>query len=163
MREIVKKFVHTIEEKEETFQVRKMNALQGSFLLKFVAEKIIPLIDSFETIFVAGNEEIDSPEKAEEMAKKRTETIIEVIPKALASISQEELYNFEKQCLNTVDMMKPAGWQKVMSGDDFCVEEVEYDPILALMLCFDVIQFNFSGFFGGGALSSLLPRPNTSK
>lgn len=156
MREIVKKVVHTVDEEELTFQVHKMNALDGSYLIKFVAEKLIPLFDSFQTLFSApeGEEEVD----VEEEARKRSEAIVEVLPKALASISKEELHSFQKQCLNNVDMMLPAGWQKVMSGDTFGVEEVEYDPLLALMLCYDVVEFNFSGFFGGKGLSSLLPQ-----
>lgn len=156
MREIVKKVVHTVDEEELTFQVHKMNALDGSYLIKFVAEKLIPLFDSFQTLFSSpeGEEEVD----VEEEARKRSEAIVEVLPKALASISKEELHSFQKQCLNNVDMMLPAGWQKVMSGDTFGVEEVEYDPLLALMLCYDVVEFNFSGFFGGKGLSSLLPQ-----
>ena len=156
MREIVKKVVHTVDEEELTFQVHKMNALDGSYLIKFVAEKLIPLFDSFQTLFSSpeGEEEVDVKEEA----RKRSEAIVEVLPKALASISKEELHSFQKQCLNNVDMMLPAGWQKVMSGDTFGVEEVEYDPLLALMLCYDVVEFNFSGFFGGKGLSSLLPQ-----
>lgn len=160
MRETIKKVTHKVEDEELIFQIHKMNALDGSFLIKFVAEKLIPLIDGFQAIF-ADTGEINSEADAEAIAKKRTDSIIEVVPKALASISKEELHSFQKDCLNNVDMMKPAGWQKVMSGETFGVEEVEYDPMLALILCFDVVEFNFSGFFGGKGLSSLLPRQNT--
>jgi len=158
MREITKKVVHTIDDEEMTFQVHKMNALDGSYLLKFVAEKLIPLIDGFQAIFVDTE-----GENVEEVAQKRTDAILEVIPKALSSISKEELYDFQKECLHRCDMLKDAGWQKVMIGDNFGVQEVEYDPILALMLCFDVVQFNFSSFFGGKGLSSLLNPQSISK
>ena len=159
MREITKRVVHEVNEGEKLeFQVRKMNALDGSYLIKFVAEKLIPLIDGFQSIFSNSEEELKSEAEIEALTKKRTETIVEVIPKALASISKEELYSFQKQCLNNVEMMYPAGWQKVMTGDTFGVEEVEYDPLLALLLCYDVVEFNFSGFFAGKALSSLLPQ-----
>ena len=161
MRETVKRVTHEVDGEKREFQVHKMNALDGSYLIKFVAEKLIPLIDGFQSIFVAGAEEIESEEKAEEIAKKRSTAMMDVIPKALASISKEELFSFEKQCLNNVDMMFPAGWQRVMTGDSFGVEEVEYDPILALTLCYDVVEFNFSGFFGGKGLSSLLPQQST--
>ena len=160
MREIVKKYTHNSNGEELVFQVHKMNALAGSYMIKFVAEKLIPLIDGFQSIFVEAD--IDTEEKAKEAAQKRTDAIMEVIPKALASISESELYSFQKQCLNNVEMMLPAGWQKVMTGDAFGVEEVEYDPILALILCYDVIEFNFSGFFAGVNSRPLLPRQNTS-
>ena len=158
MREIVKKVTHEVNGEELTFQVHKMNALEGSFLLKFVAEKLIPLIDNFQSVFTDIN-----GDKEEEVTKARTDAILNVIPKALASISKDELIDFEKQCLHRVEMMMPAGWQQVMVGDDFGVEEVEYDPLLALTLCFDVVMFNFSGFFGGKGWSSLLNPSNTSK
>ena len=111
MREIVKKVVHTVDEEELTFQVHKMNALDGSYLIKFVAEKLIPLFDSFQTLFSSpeGEEEVD----VEEEARKRSEAIVEVLPKALASISKEELHSFQKQCLNNVSPLitfcQPAG------------------------------------------------------
>lgn len=157
MREIVKTVKHTVEEEELVFQIHKMNALDGSYLIKFVAEKLIPLFDSFQTAFTSGGE-AETEEEIAEVAKKRSEAIVDILPKALSSISKEELHSFQKQCLNNVDMMKPAGWQRVMNGESFGVEEVEYDPMLSLILCYDVVEFNFSGFFGGGALSSLLPR-----
>jgi len=162
MRELTKRVVREWNGDSMTFQVHKMNALDGSYLLKFVAEKIIPLIDSFQSIFV-DTDEIKSEEEAEAVAKRRTDAILDVIPKALSSISREELFEFEKECLQRVDMMLPAGWQPVMTGDRFGVEDVEYEPILCLILCYEVIAFNFSGFFGGGVLSSLLPPQNTSK
>lgn len=161
MREIVKNVKHNIDEEEAVFQIHKMNALDGSYLIKFVAEKLIPLFESFQTMFGFG-EEISTEEEIKEAAKKRSDAIMNVLPKALASITKEELHSFQKQCLNNVDMMKPAGWQKVMNGESFGVEEVEYDPLLALLLCYDVIEFNFSGFFGGKGLSSLRPPQNTS-
>lgn len=158
MREIVKRVNHTIDEEEMVFQIHKMNALDGSFLIKFVAEKLIPLIDGFQSVFAIADDAPKTEEEINEAAQKRSDAIVEILPRALASISKEELHDFEKQCLNNVDMMKPAGWQRVMSGEAFGVDEVEYDPILALLLCYDVVEFNFSGFFGGKGLSSLLPR-----
>jgi len=158
MRETTKKVTHMIEEKEYTFRVRKLNALDGSFMLKFVAEKLIPLIDSFQSIFVDHD---DDEKNVEAVAEKRTDAVLNVIPKALASISKEELYDFQKQCLNNVDILLEAGYQKVMSGDDFGTEVVEYDPLLALLLCYDVVSFNFASFFGGKGLSSVLKLQNS--
>lgn len=155
MREIAKTVKHDVDEKETLFQIRKMNALDGSYMLKFVAEKLLPLVGGFQNIFDKPQEG-DEEKTADEIAENRTDMLMDMIPKALATISKEELIDFEKQCLRLVDMMKPAGWQPVMMGDFFGVEEVEYDPILALMLCYDVIQFNFAGFFAGRNLASLL-------
>ena len=160
MRETIKKVTREVEGEEMTFQIRKMNALSGSVLLKFVAEKLLPLFSGMQDMF---NQEIKEGETAEEVAQKRSKAVMEIIPQALASISEEELISFEEKCLNTVDALKPAGWQPVMSGKNFGVEELENDPIAVLLLCYDVMEFNLGGFFGGKGLTSILPRKNTSQ
>lgn len=158
MRETTKQVTHEVDGKELTFQIRKMNALQGAFLIKFVTEKLLPLLDGLQNVFIQ-DEEI---EDKDETIKQRTSAIMEMIPKALSSISEEELMNFEMKCLQTVDLLLPAGWQPVMVGKNFTVEDIEYEPLTALLLCYDVIEFNFRGFFGGKGLSSLLPRQSSS-
>ena len=158
MRETIKTVTHEIEGKECSFQIKKMDALKASFLLKFVTEKLLPLLEAAKDVFI----EHDEKETEEEVVQKRMTTIMTVVPQALASISEEELRNFEIKCLQTVNMWLPAGWQPVMMGDKFGVEEVEYDPMIALILCYEVVEFNFKGFFGGKGLSSLLPRQSSS-
>ena len=163
MRETIKKVTRTVEGEEMTFQIRKMNALSGSVLLKFVAEKLLPLFSGLQDLFAGEVKENATPEEVEEIAKKRTESVMTIIPQALASISEEELIAFEERCLNTVDVLMPAGWQPVMSGKNFGIEEIENDPIAVLLLCYDVMEFNLGGFFGGKGLSSLLPLKNISQ
>lgn len=162
MREMSKTVKHEIDGNEILFQIRKMNALDGSYMLKFVAEKLLPLVGGFQNIFAKQSEE-DEGKTEDEIAETRTDMLMEMIPKALQTISKDELLDFEKQCLRLVDMMKPAGWQPVMMGDFFGVEEVEYDPIMALTLCYDVIQFNFAGFFAGRNLASILNPQDSAK
>ena len=117
MREVAKTVKHEVEGEEVVFQIRKMNALDGTYMLKFVAEKLLPLVGGFQSIFEKPSEGEDGEESAEDVAEKRTDMLMEMIPKALATISKEELIDFEKQCLRLVDMMKPAGWQPVMMGE----------------------------------------------
>ena len=90
MRETTKQVTHEVDGKELTFQIRKMNALQGAFLIKFVTEKLLPLLDGLQNVFIQ-DEEI---EDKDETIKQRTSAIMEMIPKALSSISEEELMNF---------------------------------------------------------------------
>lgn len=158
MRETTKQVVHKIDDNDVVFQIHKMNALEGGVLLKFVAEKFVPIFKNIESIFADPEEGATE----EEVAVSRTNMILEMVPKALEKISNDELVEFEKNCLRMVEMKKPAGWQPVMIGSEFGVEEVEYDPFIALMLCYDVVQFNFNGFFAGNGLSSLLKPPTTS-
>lgn len=159
MRETTKQVVHKIDDKDVTFQIHKMNALEGGVLLKFVAQKIIPIVNNIEGIFAEPEEGATE----EQVAVQRTNLVLELIPKALENISNEELVEFEKGCLRQVDMMMSAGWQPVMTGNDFGVEEIEYDPFIALILCYEVVQFNFSGFFGGKGLNLPFGPKNTSR
>lgn len=158
MREIIKDVTREIDGEKMTFQLRKMNALQATCLLKFVTEKVLPVIEGTQTIF--RNTE-DATE--EEAIKERSESMMGIIAKALGTISDEELINFEKRCLHTVYVSKPAGWQPVMMGDSFGVDELEYDALNVLSLCYEVVQFNFSGFFDGKSLASILPLQASSQ
>ena len=160
MREISKEVKHTFdsfEGEEKTFQIKKMNALEGSVLLKFVGEKLLPLFSAVQDVFVPSEDEEITEE---ELTARRSEAIMKLIPQALESISEDELMRFEQKCLNTVEILLPAGWQPVMRGKNFGVEELEYDPIAALLLCYEVVEFNLSGFFGGKGLASFLPNRN---
>lgn len=159
MRETMKQVVHKVDDKETSFRIHKMNALEGGVLLKFVAEKLLPIFRNIEGIFAEPEEGATE----EEVAVQRTNMILEMIPKALEKISDKELMDFEKNCLRMVEMNLAAGWQPVMVGDDFGVEEIEYDAFTALLLCYDVVQFNFNGFFGGKGLTSFLKPPTISQ
>lgn len=158
MRETSKIVTHPVDGKEEKFQIHKMDALEGASLLKFVVEKFVPLFKNAEQIFAEPKEGATE----EEVAIQRTEDILDMLPKALEKISDDELIDFEKRCLRKVDMMKPAGWQPVFMGNSFGVKEIEHDVITALLLCYDVVLFNFSGFFEGRGLGSLLNPQTTS-
>lgn len=159
MRITTKEVKHEVDGKEMTFQIRKMDALHGSSLMKFCAEKFLPVFNSVQALFVDSKPEKE--EDIERIAMERTESVFELIPKALAQISDEELINFEKRCLKTVDVLMPAGWQPVLMGDAFGVEELEDDIKTVLLLCYEVAEFNLGSFFGGKSLGSLLNRQNT--
>ena len=162
MRETEKTVVHTIDDEEKTFRIRKMDALEGSILLKFVIQKVVPLLQNVEDIFKEFDDvDVNEEGAVEKVAMQRTNDLLQFLPIALEKISNDELIDFEKRCLRRVDMMLPAGWQAVMTGDNFGVPAIQYDPMIALLLCYDVILFNFSGFFAGKGLSLPL-RPQIS-
>ena len=160
MRITTKEVKHEVEGQEMTFQIRKMDALHGSYLMKFCAEKFLPVLNDVQSLFSEP-----TPKKkadAEELARKRTEQVIQLIPKALMALSEEELINFEVRCLQTVDVLKPAGWICVMDGkSSFAIEELENDIKTVLLLCYEVVEFNMGSFFGGNSLTSVLNRQNT--
>lgn len=159
MRITTKEVKHEVDGQEMTFRITKMNALHGSYLMKFCAEKFLPLLSEAQELF--SGEEPKTEAEVEELAKKRTEKVLVLIPKALASLTEEELIGFEVRCLQTVEVSKPAGWQPVLIGQEFGVEELEGDIMTTLILCYEVVEFNMGSFFGGKGLTSILHRKNT--
>lgn len=159
MRVTTKEVEHEVDGKMCKFQIKKMDALHGSYLLKFCSEKLLPLLDNIKAV-VEPVKEGDDPEK---VAEERTKVVLDIIPKALASLSEEELISFEIRCLNTVSMLYPAGWQPVMSGNNFGVEELEDDLMTVLLLCYEVVEFNMGSFFGGKRLGSMLSQIGSSR
>ena len=160
MRTTTKTVKHEVDGEERTFQIRKMDALHGSYLLKFCTEKFLPFVNDISTIMGDG-EVPENEEEAKKASLVKTDQIIQLIPKALSALSEEELISFETRCLQTVDMMLPAGWQPVMTGNVFGVEELEDDTMTVLALCYEVVEFNLGSFFGGKGLGSLLRGEST--
>ena len=169
MRETTKQIKFGPEGEEKTFQIHKMNALAGSYLIKFCSEKLLPVYNSIQEIFSKsdvfleeGMNEAEIKEKETEITNIRVQKVLEMIPEALSRLSEKELIEFEVRCLQTVDVLKAAGWQQVMIGDNFGDEDLEYDIGAVLRLVYEVLVFNLGSFFGGGNLISLLSSKNSS-
>lgn len=162
MRETTKQIKFGTEGEEKTYQIHKMNALAGSYLIKFCSEKLLPVYNSLQDAFSDTNINIEGLSDAEieakeaKVAKQRTQAVIELIPEALSKLSEKELMEFEVRCLQTVDILKPAGWQPVMINGHFGDDDLEYDLGSVLRLVYEVLVFNLGSFFGGGSLGSLL-------
>ena len=162
MREITKEVTHEIEGTEWRFMIKKMDALRGSFLMKFCAEKLMPVFNKMQTVFQGDSgKTYANEEEKKAAADAMTAEAINMLVAAIAAISEEELITFEKRCLSTVRIFADGEWTKIMDGDQICVGILEYDTMTVLLLCYDVLEFNLSGFFGGSSLGSLLPRQNT--
>ena len=159
MREITKTIKHEVDGKEMSFQIRKMDALHGTYLVKFATEKLLPLFAQLQGVFTPVDDKQD--EKA--VIENRTKQVLEIIPKALEKLTEDEVINLQRKCLRMVDVLLPAGWQPVMIGDNFGVQELEHDIMLALTLTYDVIEFNLGSFFQGNSLSSILQKFSSTK
>ncbi len=158
MREITKEVVHSFDGEDITFQITKMDALRGTWLMKFCVEKILPLFNKLRDVFA---QEPDDSKTDEELAKERTEQIIAILPDVLASLSEDDVLTLEKRCLSTVKAVVPGGLHPVLSGDHFGLEELEYDIMTTLVLCYEVIEFNLGSFFGGSLSALRLRRQDT--
>ena len=169
MRETTKQIKFGPEGEEKTYQIHKMNALAGSYLIKFCSEKLLPVYNSIQDIFSKSDIEVGEMDEAElekreaEITNMRVQKVLEMIPEALSRLTEKELTEFEVRCLQTVEVLKPAGWQYVMIGGHFGDEDLEYDIGAVLRLVYEVLVFNSGSFFGGGNLLSLLNSKNSSQ
>lgn len=160
MRNITKTVKHIIDEREYEFEIRKMDALKGSLLAKLVIEKLIPMFDGIQSAFGELSEK-DAQKEVNDVVSARFGNTLKLFSDALAAMTEEEVLKLEKMCLHTVQVRLPAGWQPVMTGDSWGFDELEYEPMVVLMLCYEVIEFNAGSFFGGKSLTSLQSKLNT--
>ena len=153
MRNITTNIELEIEGEKKSFAIRKMNAFDGSYLLKVVTEKVLPLLQKAMNAANAENEE--------EITLMQ---IAGMLPDVLASLDADEMKRIMVMCLKTVSILLPAGYQPVVdSRGNFGDEELEYDVASCLRLTYEVIMYNCGGFFGGSGLSSLLTSQNGSQ
>ena len=117
------------------WRLRKMNALDGAWLLKLLLEKLLP-----------------------ELKGAADRALTDLLPGLLNRLTEEELRRVMTLCLRHTDVSLPAGWTPVMSGDEFSVEEIGYDAPLCLAVCWQALVFNCGGFFGEGGFLSIRPR-----
>jgi len=158
MREITKNIELEIEGNKMNFQIRKMDAFNGAYLLKVITEKALPALkDAID--MVANEGESKKEEDNESMIR-----IFDLLPGLLASMDAAELKRIMMMCLQTVSCWLPAGYQEVVdSRGNFGIEELEYDVSSCLRLVYEVIVFNCSGFFGESGLGSILGNLNGSQ
>lgn len=154
MRDIYKNIEVPVFEEPVKFRIKKMNALDGSALIKFLTAKCIPFLQ--EAINKVNAEEGKQKTKKTESQTDALQ-IVTMIPELLSTITDDDLKNLMVMCLKTVEASFPAGWQPVIDAhDNFGVDDLEYDTVACILLCYHVIAYNCSGFFGESGLSSLL-------
>ncbi|MDO5435263.1 MAG: hypothetical protein Q4G19_02730 [Clostridia bacterium] len=140
MRENAKMITLRTPEGERRFRLRKMDAMTGACLLKFIVEKVSPVL----TPLTEGAEDSAIPAAVEK-----------ALPMVLQELSDEDLRRVMLRCLRHVDMELPAGFHPVHLRDRFGIPELEEDTVTCLRLTYHEILWCLAGFF---AASGLLTR-----
>lgn len=133
----------------EQYSLRKFTATEGLQFVRLLLEKISPLIPT-----LSGDDELLS------------ETGVYQLMKMFGSISDADVETIVKKCLKNAFKVLPAGNQAVMdSAGRYGVEDLEYDLLKTCKLCWEVIQWGCSDFFGekGSALASMAMSRLTSR
>lgn len=162
MRELTREIKLEIDGKEYTFLMKKFTAFEGGRTVVFLAKKLVPQIETIIKLFKAAKVDENAEEKdLKEVTDQRFKMIIPEIGKLLEMISEDELVDLEKRCLQSVSVMLPAGLHRVFTGSSFGLEELEYDTFACLTLTLHVLMFNSESFFGESSLKSAIAKFST--
>lgn len=121
----------------DEYVIQRFDAMTGLCIARLVLAKAAPVIA------IIG-EDGDT-----------TDQVIHAIGVLGDSISDDDLNKLVTKCLRYCYKRLPTGNQPVIDADGhYGVEDVQYDMILMLQLCFEAIKFGASDFFGekGSAL-----------
>ena len=130
---------------ERTFAIEKFDAKAGLKLARFVIAKLAPLIPML-------NVGTDENGQEKEMSD---EQLYDVVGMITENLSDDDIDSLVDKCLRVCYEILPAGRAAVIDETGhYGVEGVEYDPVLALRLCFEAIKWGASAFFDGKNLAS---------
>ncbi|MEE3403764.1 MAG: hypothetical protein VZR73_06750 [Acutalibacteraceae bacterium] len=79
------------------------------------------------------------------------------------SLPRDDLRMMMTICLNHAEVLLPAGYISVMTGDDWSWPELEYDTSTCLKLMLEVTVWTLTGFFSEGGSDSRSAEESTSK
>ena len=132
---------------DREYRIHTFTAFEGAGVFLFVTQKIVPLLNALN-IGMDGLLDMERDDVLPTLAK--------LIGPVLNSIKKEELVEFMKGCLGQVEVLMPAGYMKVFSGDTFVDEEIEHSLKTCFVLCYHAIKPLLQDFFGEINLTSIL-------
>lgn len=134
------------------FQVKRFDALTGSYIAFTLFEKILPVIMGNKDQFIGSKTPDVSADKFSEM-----------LPSTFFKMSREDFTALQKDCLKVCYEVLPAGLTPVIGANGrWGIIGVDTDTGLILRLTIEALLFNLLGFFKEGGLSSLVTSLNSS-
>lgn len=125
---------------ERKFSIKKFDAKSGLKMARLVIAKLAPIIPYIN----------DRDGREGEDANERLYEVVGIITEKL---SDEDIDTLMDKCLRVCYENLPAGMAPVIDETGhYGVEGVEYDPVLAMRLCYEAIKWGASAFFGGKGL-----------
>lgn len=147
----MKETITTMTFDDREYRVHSFTAFEGAGVFLFVTQKIVPLLNALnigtDTLLDMSQEDL-------------LPMIAKLIGPVLNSIKKSELVDFMKQCLSQVEVLMPAGYMRVYSGDTFVDEEIEHSLKTCFVLCFHAVKPLLQDFFGDVNWGSLLANPS---
>ena len=137
---------------ERKFQVKRFDALTGSYIAFTLFEKILPVIMGNKDKFLGTK----TPDAS-------ADSFAEMLPSTLFKMSREDFTALQKDCLKVCYEVLPAGLTPVVGANGrWGIIGVDTDTGLILRLTIEALLFNLLGFFNDGGLSSLVTSLNST-
>ena len=131
-----------------TYSIQKFTAKAGLKMARLVLSKMAPILPLLD-------QEASTEDK-----------LFSALSEILDSMSDADIDDLVDKCLRVCYVNLPAGLQPIIDETGhYGVEDVEYDMVLTLRLCFEAIKWGASDFFGekGSALKSLMAQLGSSQ
>ena len=131
-----------------TYSIKKFTAKAGLKMARLVLSKMAPILPLLD-------QEASTEDK-----------LFSALSEILDSMSDADIDDLVNKCLRVCYVTLPAGPQPIIDETGhYGVEDVEYDMVLTLRLCFEAIKWGASDFFGekGSALKSLMAQLGSSQ
>lgn len=162
----------TISINGHTYLLRKMNAMEGAYLVVFLAGRLLPLIQDMKLRKSDNEEKAKGAEAAEtpeaispedEAAGDGGGGFLLSLASVIGGLEKKDTDTLIQTCMRHIDVLLAAGPQPIMDDlGNWGVKEpdVAHDLLLCLRLCHAVLQHNLSDFFGERGLASLFQAPD---
>lgn len=117
------------------FSIRKFDAVTGLKLARLVIAKAAPLIPLIQS--AADTDQSD-------------DKIYTAVGEILGTLDDKDIEDIVFKCLRVCSEQLPAGPAPVIDAmGNYGVDDIEFDMMLTLSLCFEAIKWGASDFFGG--------------
>ncbi len=162
MRQIIKNITLPIDGTLMDFRLKKLDAFSGASLMRLLAKAPSGVISTK----AEGRAEKSPPPGAPSsgvILKPKAEESPPPDPFSdfFLSLSPDDLRSLMTSCLNHAEVLLPAGYIPVMTGEDWSWPEAEHDTVTCLKLTMEVALWTLQGFFAEGGPTSRPAAANT--
>ena len=157
MRTITKEITLPVEGTPHTFRLTKLDAFSGAELLRLLSRNLPPA--STES---APSGTADKPGSSAPSGIPNEPSLLEHV---FLSMTPADLRSVMTSCLNSAEILLPAGWQPIMTGSEWGYPELSHDAKTCLRLTLETALWTLQGFFGesGSASGAAQPKTETVK
>ena len=141
MRTITKEITLPVEGTPHTFRLTKLDAFSGAELLRLLSRNLPPASSKS-----APSRDQDNPSLLEHV---------------FLSMTPADLRSVMTSCLNSAEILLPAGYQPIMTGSEWGYPELSHDAKTCLRLTLETALWTLQGFSGESGSASGAAQPKT--